>query len=161
MRRGYDAAGIRELARELRRRVPRMGLTADIVVGVPGETDGDAAATEALVEACGFHRLHLFPFSARPGTPAESMPAVPAPVVEERMTRLRALGDRLSAEALGSHVGVEVEAVVERGSADDGWRGTTGAYHTVRFRDPAARPGAITRVRVTGVAGNELAGEPA
>jgi threonylcarbamoyladenosine tRNA methylthiotransferase MtaB len=161
MHRGYDAAAVLDLVRDLKRRDPGIGLTADILVGFPGETGADAAATEALVEACGFHRLHLFPFSPRPGTPAEVLTPVPAGTVEARMARLRALGARLCHEALDRHVGREVEAVVERGSATEAWRGTTGSYLPVRFRDPGARPGSIARLLITGHADGELAGVPA
>ena len=161
MRRGYDSAAVLDLVRDLKSRVPSIGLTADILVGFPGETDEDAAATERIVEACGFHRLHLFPFSPRPGTPAEGLAPVAADAVEARMARLRSLGERLHREALERHVGTEVEAVVERGSAAEVWRGTTRSYLPVRFRDRDARPGSIARLRITGHENGELAGVPA
>jgi len=161
MGRGYDSAGILGLVRDLKSRDPAIGLTADILVGFPGETDEDAAATERLVEACAFHRLHLFPFSPRPGTPAEALRPVPPEVVEARMGRLAALGERLCRAVLERQIGLEVEAVVERLSEEGEWRGTTGNYLPVRFRDPEARAGAIARLRITGLAGGELSARPA
>lgn len=73
---------------------PVFGLGADVIVGFPGETDADFADTVAIVEALPFTYLHVFPFSARPGTAAKRLPgAVPAAVIQERAARLRQLGE--------------------------------------------------------------------
>lgn len=160
MGRGYTSRTILDLVDALKRRNPAIGLTADILVGFPGETDADARDTERVVEACGFHHLHRFPFSARPGTPAEKMAPVDPAVVAERMERLRELGDRLRHEALGRRIGTTTDVVVERQGRDGGWRGITGDYFGVRFDDPKAVPATIRTVRITGRAGTELAGVP-
>ncbi len=158
MRRGYTADGVRTLAAALRAGEPRMGLTADVIAGFPGETDADARETERLLEECGFQRLHLFPFSPRPGTPAASLPRPPADAVRERMGRLRALEARLLAAAGEREVGAEAEVVVES-RLRDGWRrGLADNYHTVTFRGGASRPGTLVRLRITGAAGGELRG---
>ncbi|MEK7765852.1 MAG: radical SAM protein, partial [bacterium] len=158
MRRGYAAADVIVLADELRRRCPDFGLTADVLGGFPGETDADADATARIADAGGFHKLHLFPFSARPGTPAASLEPVPAAGGAARIARRAALGDRLRDEAQERLVGREAEVVVEGRPRAGLFRGLTGTYHHVRFAD-AAFAGSVARVRVSGRAAGELAGE--
>lgn len=77
---------------------PVFGLSADVIAGFPGETDADHAATVALIERLPFTALHVFPFSLRPGTPAERLPdPVPSAVIHERARALRALGEAKAA----------------------------------------------------------------
>ena len=161
MRRGYTAEDIRALAGGLRRINPAMGLTADIIAGFPGETDLDVRATMELLVECGFHRLHLFPFSARPGTPAAEMEPVPAPLIKERMGRLAELGQTLLINAQKREVGRETEVVVEARERGGWRRGVTGNYHTVMFRGPAGASGALARLRITGIEDGALRGVPA
>ncbi len=160
MGRGYTRRTILDLVDALKRRNPEIGLTADILVGFPGETEQDARDTEEIVSECGFHHLHRFPFSARPGTPAEKMIPVDESAVTERMGRLGALGERLRAQALDQRIGTIASIVVERKGRDGGWRGITGDYFQVRFDDPNATPATLRNVRITGLAGTELAGVP-
>lgn len=97
MRRRGGSGALRRLAAALRARVPELALSTDLVAGLPGETEADHRATLALVEALGFCRLHVFPFSPRPGTPAALMAdQVPVPLRRERAAELAALGDRLA-----------------------------------------------------------------
>ncbi len=158
MRRGYTAADILEPVARLRARCPELGLTADILVGFPGETDQDVAETEAVIAACGFHKLHLFPFSTRPGTPAEKLAPLPEAVVDARMARLKAFGDRLFAASLAAQVGRETEVVLESLPRDGGWRALTDSYHPVRLTGDGWQAGTAARIRVTGVAAGELTG---
>ncbi len=72
-------------------------------------------ATLDLVAECGLTYLHVFPFSARPGTPAAKMPALPAVVVKERAKRLREAGDAALAAHLAAHVGKRLSILTERG----------------------------------------------
>jgi threonylcarbamoyladenosine tRNA methylthiotransferase MtaB len=77
---------------------PIFGLSADVIAGFPGETDADHAATVELIERLPFTALHVFPFSLRPGTPAERLPdPVPPAVIHERARALRALGESKTA----------------------------------------------------------------
>ena len=64
-----------------RRRVPGLNLTTDVIVGFPGEDEAAFGRTVALVEEAGVTKVHVFPFSARPGTPAAAMPGHLAPEV--------------------------------------------------------------------------------
>jgi threonylcarbamoyladenosine tRNA methylthiotransferase MtaB len=93
---------------------PDLTLGADVMVGFPGETNGEFEETLELIRALPFGYLHLFPFSPRPGTPGWAIHAerpVPAAVVEERMAALRALAAEKSRTHREQFVGREVEAI--------------------------------------------------
>jgi threonylcarbamoyladenosine tRNA methylthiotransferase MtaB len=77
--------------------VPDLSLSTDVMVGFPGESDGEFDESVATIEAIGFSRLHVFRFSPRPGTPAWAHPRrVHGAVSRDRSRRLHALGDRLT-----------------------------------------------------------------
>ena len=158
MRRGYVSADIRALAAELRARCPEMALTADCLTGFPGETGEDFQATVGLVRECGFQRLHVFPFSPRPGTPAASMEPVPADVVRRRAEKLRELSRSLAGRAAAGTVGRELEVVVEGRVRGGSFRGLTDGYLPVRFPAAGSPPGPVARVRVTGRSAGTLTG---
>jgi len=158
MRRGYVSGDVRALVRRARRLCPGIGLTADVIAGFPGETEDDFRETVGLIRECGFHRLHLFPFSPRPGTPAARLPAVPSGVVASRMGRLRRLNEDIRDSVLGRLSGSEAWVVVER-KGPRGWcQGTTGEYHTIRFQGAGVRAGSVARVKITGTDGPVLTG---
>jgi threonylcarbamoyladenosine tRNA methylthiotransferase MtaB len=103
------------LCNELRRQRPDMSFGADLIAGFPGETEEMFQATLDLIADCGLTYLHVFPFSARPGTPAAKMPALPKAVVKERAKRLRETGDAALAMHLARHVGRRLRILTERG----------------------------------------------
>lgn len=132
--------------------LPQCGLGADLIVGFPGETDHDFAATCDLVASLPFTYLHVFRFSARPGTPAASLPdPVGAEVAAVRADRLRALAAAKQAAFLSSLVGRPREAIVERGR-DDAAPGrrtaTTDNYATVLVPEPCV-PGRLVTLLPT------------
>ncbi|GAG31530.1 unnamed protein product, partial [marine sediment metagenome] len=101
-----------ELARS---RLNRPAVTTDVMVGFPGETDEQFRNTAALCRAARFSRIHVFPFSPRPGTAAAGMSGhLPPDVVRERSRRLRELGRALAAEWAESFVGSHVRVLFER-----------------------------------------------
>ncbi|MBI2917831.1 MAG: MiaB/RimO family radical SAM methylthiotransferase [Chloroflexi bacterium] len=92
MRRPYTAASFREAVVRLRDAVPEATVTTDLLVGFPGETESEFEESLALCRRIGFARIHVFPYSPRPGTAAACFPdQVPQPVIEERCRRARAL----------------------------------------------------------------------
>jgi tRNA-2-methylthio-N6-dimethylallyladenosine synthase len=115
MHRGYTAkrfVGKLAMAREL---VPDLSVSTDIIVGFPGETDHDFAATLAVVEQARFDSAFMFQFSPRPGTPAADMPDhVPPAVVQERFNRLVAMQNAITYELNQERVGM-VERVLTEG----------------------------------------------
>jgi threonylcarbamoyladenosine tRNA methylthiotransferase MtaB len=109
---------------------PDLTLGADVMVGFPGETDGEFEETLAFIRALPFGYLHLFPFSARPGTRAwalhEASP-VPQAAVQERMAALRALAAEKSEAHRRRFVGREIEAITLHTPAELAARGLTSA----------------------------------
>jgi len=97
-----------------RRRLERPAITTDVIAGFPGETEAQFDNTMALCRAAGFSRMHVFPFSPRPGTPAAEMPDhVPGRVVRERVRRLTALAVELAADWAEGFVGRRVRVLFE------------------------------------------------
>src|SRR5207237_3483358 len=106
MRRPYRVAMYRALVDRLARAIPMLGLGGDVIAGFPGETEQDAAATEALIDALPFTYLHVFPYSERRGTEAADRPGrVERATIARRAARLRALGAAKSAAFRRSLVG--------------------------------------------------------
>ena len=97
-------------------------LTADVIVGFPGESEDAFARTLDIVERAGITRVHAFPYSPRPGTATGTADTVPAPVKKERSARLRALSDHLSRRRWVSRLGSTDRVLVDRpgrGYGDD------------------------------------------
>ena len=92
MNRHYDTAEFARLIEGVRREVPGIAISTDIIVGFPGETEEMFAESLAFVARLGFSRMHVFPYSRRTGTPAARMvDQVPEPVKKERVHRMQAL----------------------------------------------------------------------
>jgi threonylcarbamoyladenosine tRNA methylthiotransferase MtaB len=89
-------------------------LTADVIVGFPGEDEGAFARTLDVVEHARLTRVHVFPYSPRPGTKTAAADTVPAEVKKERSARLRALSDELSHRRWASKVGTTDRVLVDR-----------------------------------------------
>jgi len=119
-----------ETARRLR---PGVVFGADLIAGFPTEDEGMFANSLRLVEDCGLTWLHVFPYSARPGTPAARMPQVAGPERKERAARLRAAGSAAAAVWMRSQVGGRARVLVE-----DGTGGRSEHYAPVRLPRPAA-----------------------
>ncbi|MGN8688537.1 tRNA (N6-isopentenyl adenosine(37)-C2)-methylthiotransferase MiaB [Atopobiaceae bacterium HCP3S3_F7] len=122
MNRSYTRDGYLRLAESLRRAIPDIALTTDIIVGFPGETEEDFQQTLSLVEEVGFSAAYTFIYSKRPGTPAARMQDdTPHEVIQDRFDRLVALVERLAHDAnqgeLGREVGVLVEGTSKRDDA--------------------------------------------
>jgi threonylcarbamoyladenosine tRNA methylthiotransferase MtaB len=143
----YTSASYAAAAERLAGRMPLLGLGADVITGFPGETENDHAATLALVERLPFTYLHVFPFSLRPGTPAERLPERVQPsVATGRAAELRALGARKADEYQARRRGGPADVVViGRGAAREG---VTGDYLMVELGGASFTPGARFRGRL-------------
>ncbi len=135
---------------ETRRLRPDMVFGADIIAGFPTETEGMFQRSLDLVQDCGLTFLHVFPYSARKGTPAARMPAVPGPVIKERAARLRAAGETALARHLGAQVG-RVHRVLTEGPR----MGRTEGFAEVDFGTDQPE-GAMVETVILGVAGGRL-----
>jgi threonylcarbamoyladenosine tRNA methylthiotransferase MtaB len=129
---------------------PDVAFGADIIAGFPTETEDMFARSLDLVDACGLTTLHVFPFSARPGTPAARMPQVNRAVAKERARLLREKGEA----ALRSHLAGEVGAT-RRVLAEQATLGRTEQFTPVRFAAPVA-PGEIFDLTIADHDGRQL-----
>jgi len=133
MNRPYRPDAFMATVERLRALWPNVGITTDVLVGFPGETQTAFANTVRLVADIGFSRLHVFRFSPRPGTRAASMSGrVPSGDLRDRSRHMIELGDRLAAEFAAGQIGTTVEVLVEgRHDARSGHLvGLTGNYLT-------------------------------
>jgi threonylcarbamoyladenosine tRNA methylthiotransferase MtaB len=134
----------------LRRLRPDVVFGADLIAGFPTETEAMFARSLDLVDACGLTRLHVFPFSPRPGTPAARMPQLTRAVVKERARRLREAG----ALALVRHLDGEIGAT-RRVLAEASDCGRTEQFTQVKLAMPT-RPGHILDVKIAAHDGKQL-----
>ena len=136
MRRRYSAVDYEEAVKRIRRRIARASVTADVIVGFPGETDSDFTATYELCERVGFGDLHVFPYSARPGTSAAHFGEHVSPDVKrERMDRLLALAKSQAIQFRQDSIGESHPVLWETQIAREGekwWSGLTANYIRVR-----------------------------
>ncbi len=139
-------------ARELR---PDVALGADLIAGFPTESEAMAERTRALIEEAGIDYVHVFPFSARAGTPAARMPLLPGGLVHERAARLREAAAAALARALAARVGSPAAVLVERPGF-----GHSEHFAPVRFAGAAPR-GSLVRLRIAAATASELQGEAA
>jgi threonylcarbamoyladenosine tRNA methylthiotransferase MtaB len=131
-----------------------VALGADLIAGFPTETEEMFGRSLDLVAECGLAFVHVFPYSARPGTPAARMPRLPDPLVKERAAWLRSAGQAALAAELASRVGSETDVLIEA----DG-RGRAEFYAAVRFAGSGAA-GSIRRMRLVDSSGSSLVGVP-
>jgi threonylcarbamoyladenosine tRNA methylthiotransferase MtaB len=138
MRRRYRIGPFLEKLDRIREVHPDVAFTTDVIVGFPGETDAEFEETLTTCRRAKFMKIHLFPFSARRGTPAAQFAdPVPPGVRQKRMRRLAILERQLALEYYTSQIGRELEVLVERECVEQaGWvRGTDRHYI------PVALPG--------------------
>jgi threonylcarbamoyladenosine tRNA methylthiotransferase MtaB len=153
MKRRHSRADAVRFCEEARRLRPDVAFGADIIAGFPTETEAMFAGSLSLIEDCGLTWLHVFPFSARPGTPAARMPQLDRRLVKERAARLRAAGEAAEAAWLDAQAGKFASVLVER-------PGFGRSEHFAPVAVPAGAPGEIVPVRIAGRDGRALAAEP-
>jgi len=150
MKRRHSRAQAVAFCRTLRQLRPDIVFGADLIAGFPTETADMFRRSLDLVEECDLTYLHVFPFSARPGTPAARMPQVDRAIVKERARRLRECG----AEALRRHLQREV-GTTHRILAESTSAGRTEQFTAVRFATPV-EPGSIVERTIAGHDGRQL-----
>jgi len=163
MKRGYTVLEYRSIVRRLRQARPPLSLTSDFIVGFPGETDADFAATLKLAADAGFDASFSFLYSPRPGTPAAELPD--ALSLEEKSARLQRLQEQLDSQAsaisaamVGSTQRVLVEGPARKNPAE--LAGRTGNNRVVNFPGAAALHHSYVDVRITAALSHSLRGEP-
>ncbi|SDU39644.1 tRNA (N(6)-L-threonylcarbamoyladenosine(37)-C(2))-methylthiotransferase MtaB [Stappia sp. ES.058] len=158
MKRRHLRADTIRFCQEVRAARPDVVFGADIIAGFPTETEEMFENTLAIVDECGLTHLHVFPFSARRGTPAARMPQLERAIVKARAARLRRKGEAALAAHLQDEVGKTREILVER----DGL-GRSAQFTQVEFRQadvPDAHAGDLVTLRISGHTGRHLLATP-
>ena len=162
MKRGYTSLEYRSIARRLRLACPELSLTSDFIVGFPGETEADFAATLKLASEIGFDGSFSFLYSPRPGTPAAELPdGTPH---EEKLSRLQRLQAQLDSQARAvseSMVGTTQCVLVEKPSKKNPSElcGRTGNNRVVNFPGPEGLIKTFADVKITCALSHSLRGE--
>ncbi|MDH7512147.1 MAG: tRNA (N(6)-L-threonylcarbamoyladenosine(37)-C(2))-methylthiotransferase MtaB [Clostridiales bacterium] len=142
----------------LRQNSPEAALGADIIAGFPGETEEDFEAGYGFLERSPLAYLHVFSYSARPGTPAASRPQVPEDVKSRRSARLRNLAREKWLSFRLNFLGRKVDGIVIKKKAGEA-EVLTGNYINVRVPDCALEPGQEVKVKISAVFSEIAAGE--
>jgi tRNA-2-methylthio-N6-dimethylallyladenosine synthase len=162
MERGYTIEQYAALVERLRKAIPELAFSTDIIVGFPGEDDTDFRATCAFMAEMRYDSAFMFKYSAREGTKAYRWGETQSE--EEKSRRLQeiiALQERISADINGQTVGQTVEVLVEGpAKRQEGWlAGKNGQFKTVVFPGNSAKPGDLVSVHVRSATAHTLIGE--
>ena len=161
MHRPYTTAKFKTLLADIKTMVPDIAITTDVIVGFPGETEADFETTCKFAESCGFSKMHIFPFSARKGTPAEKFAgAVTEAVKKERADILGEIDETMHKTFLQAMVGQNAEVLFEQPAGEDYFEGLTGNYQRVFVKSGGRNLGGeILPVKITVFDGEKLLGE--
>lgn len=161
MHRPYTTAKFKTLLADIKTKVPDIAITTDVIVGFPGETEADFETTCKFAESCGFSKMHIFPFSARKGTPAEKFAGVETEAVKkERADILGRIDETMHKTFLQAMVGQNAEVLFEQPAGEDYFEGLTGNYQRVFVKSEGRNLGGeILPVKITAFDGEKLLGE--
>ena len=158
MNRKYDTAQFYHATELLREYFPGCALTCDLITGFPGETEEDHAATLEFIRRCAFSDMHIFPYSRRPGTPADKMPGQCQRAVKERRAHeAKLIAQEMKRAFLDVSVGAVLPVLFETRDGEC-FTGHSDTYVLVRAEGEDLR-GKTLDVRITARDGDELVGE--
>ncbi len=163
MKRGYTALEYKSIIRRLREARPEISISSDFIVGFPGETENDFAATMKLIDDIGFDASFSFIYSRRPGTPAADLADDTPPAVKlERLQQLQQKNDAqariISRSMVGTRQRVLVDGVSRRDAAELAAR--TDNNRVVNFTGPRELIGTFTEITISAISAHSLRGEP-
>jgi threonylcarbamoyladenosine tRNA methylthiotransferase MtaB len=163
MARRYTTGEFRAWVTAARAAIPDLAVTTDMIVGSPGETEDEFAQSLDFLQRMAFSRTHVFPFSARAGTPAEKMPDQVSPQFKARRARAMRKVAATSQQAFSqSYIGRTLEVLWEaEKERKEGtfWSGLTDNYLRVYTRNSADLANRLFPVRLVATAGKDLLGE--
>lgn len=137
----------------IRRLRPDIVFGADIIAGFPTETEAMFENSLKIIDECGLTHLHVFPYSPRPGTPAEKMPQLDRTTIKDRARRLRVKGEKVYTAHLNAWVGKTANILVEKNNI-----GRTPQFTPVRVDGENIEPNSLLAVEITGHDGKVLTG---
>jgi len=156
MMRGYTPEGFMAALEDIRAAAPGAAVTTDVIVGFPGESEAEFEESVSFCERVGFARIHVFPFSARPGTRAAGMEGRVAPqVLKERARVMHEVGQRGRLAYIDSSIGREIESLWEEetGPGSGEYLGTSDNYLRLICRSSTPLHNVLERVVVEGAEG--------
>lgn len=159
MNRKYSTSEYREIVELIREYMPDAGITTDIIVGFPGETDEEFEETYNFVKEIGFSRIHVFKYSPRKGTPASKMKGqIHGSIKSMRSERLIHLGESLMRDFNRRHIGKKVDVLFEE-EKDGFMEGYTTNYIRVKVNAKEDLKGKILPVKINGLEDDFLIGK--
>jgi tRNA-2-methylthio-N6-dimethylallyladenosine synthase len=159
MQRSYRRERYLGWLERIRSAIPEIGVSTDIIVGFPGETEADFEDTLDVVRRARFDQAYTFQYSPRPGTRAATMEdQIPKDVVQERFDRLVALQESIALERMLAQVGTTAEVLVEGVGRKGRAQGRTRTNRVVHLEGDHA-PGSFVDVRIVGAHPHHLDGE--
>ena len=159
MRRKYDTARYVQSVALLRESFPGCALTTDLIVGFPGETEAELEESLAFCRQCGFAAMHIFPYSRRPGTPADKMPGQLTKAEKEaRSARAIAVARALEQAYLSAQIGTTQEVLWEEPAGEGLYTGHTPTYTKV-YAPGNGLHNQICNVTITGLYKDGLLGQ--
>ena len=157
MNRKYDTAAFFAVTERLRRYFPGCALTTDLIAGFPGETEEDQRETLAFLRRCAFADMHVFPYSRRPGTPADRMPGQCDRATKARRAHeAQAVADAMHRDFLAQSVGQTLPVLFET-EAGGRCTGHSDTYLLVSVPGTGLR-GLVKNVKISGLDGEKLVG---
>ncbi len=160
MHRPYTLAEYETTVRQAREAIPDLSVTTDVLVGFPGEGDGEFEESYRFCESMGFAGIHVFPYSKRPGTPAATMPGqIDDKTRKQRSARMMALGKRSAGRFRSQFLGRTMPVLWEDISIDGLWSGHTANYLRVHAGSDERLAGKMLAVRVVEEYADGLWGE--
>ncbi|HAQ55538.1 MAG TPA: tRNA (N(6)-L-threonylcarbamoyladenosine(37)-C(2))-methylthiotransferase MtaB [Anaerovibrio sp.] len=147
MNRHYNRDEFTALIKNVKKSVPGVAISTDVIVGFPGETEEMFAESLEYIKTLGFARMHVFPYSPRTGTPAAKLPdQVPEPVKKERVHRLQSLAQEMANDFHSQYLGTVQEVLFETNN-DGITDGLTDTYIRV-YTDDEVKTGELYKVRL-------------
>ena len=159
MNRKYTANEFKESVNLLRKYYPNAMLTADVIVGFPGETEEEFEETYKFLKEIKFYRMHIFKYSQRNGTKAAIMPnQIDGNIKEERSNKLIKLSDEIQNDYNKEYIRKEVEVLFEE-RENEYIKGHTNNFIVVKVKEKQNIENKILKVEITGIEGQELLGK--
>lgn len=160
MHRPYDTKKFQTLIENIRKKIPDIVITTDVIVGFPGESEADFKDTCEFVRKIGFAKMHIFPYSKREGTPAAVLPnQLTEREKAERAEALAKIDAAMQKEFIKKMVGTEVAVLFEETAGDGYMEGLSSNYQRVKCPGGRELNNQIAQVKITGLAGEFLLGE--
>ena len=160
MGRKYTAGEYKQAVKTLRKHLPEVAFTTDIIVGFPGETRQEFDETVKFVEEIGFSHIHIFPFSPRKGTPAATMEDQVSPQIkEDRVKILTTVAKASQNDVLKGYLGKTLTVLIEHNYNEDIYEGYTNNYIKVRIKSNEDCTNVFAKVKMISVIDDVIYGE--